>query len=112
MPIAIGTLLIFSLYTNNVRTAGPIGMGEALIDVFPPREDDGASWNSIGGTWHMLIAIGTILIFSPFANSVRTAGPIGMGEALIDVIRPREYDGAHWESIGGTWHMTIGTLYF
>ena len=26
MPIAIGTLLIFSLYTNNVRTAGPIGM--------------------------------------------------------------------------------------
>ena len=28
MPIAIGTILIFSLYTNNVRTAGPIGMGE------------------------------------------------------------------------------------
>ena len=43
----------------------------------------------------MLIAIGTILTFSPFANSVRTAGSIGMGEALIDVIRPREYDGAH-----------------
>ena len=43
MPIAFGTLLIFSLYTNNVRTAGPIGMGEALIDVFPPREDDGVS---------------------------------------------------------------------
>ena len=40
----------------------------------------------------MLIAIGTILIFSPFAKSVRTAGSIGMGEALIDVIRPREYD--------------------
>ena len=35
----------------------------------------------------MLIAIGTILIFSPFANSVRTAGSIGMGEALIDVFR-------------------------
>ena len=31
------------------------------------------------------------------------------GEALIDVFRPREDDGAHWESIGGTWHMTIGT---
>ena len=60
----------------------------------------------------MLIAIGTILIFSPFANSVRTAGSIGMGEVLIDVIRPREDDGAHLESIGGTWHMTIGTLYF
>ena len=29
MPI--GTLLIFSLFANNVRTAGPIGMGEALI---------------------------------------------------------------------------------
>ena len=39
MPIAIGTMLIFSLFTNNVQTAGPIGMGEALIDVFPPRED-------------------------------------------------------------------------
>ena len=43
MPIAIGTILIFSLYANNVRTAGPIGMGEALIDAFPTREDDGAS---------------------------------------------------------------------
>ena len=42
MPIAIGTLLIFSLYTNKVRTAGPIGMGEALIDVIRPREYDGA----------------------------------------------------------------------
>ena len=112
MPIAIGTILIYSLFTNNVRTAGPIGMREALIDVFPPREDDGASLESIGGTWHMLIVIGTILISSPFANSVRTAGSIGMGEALIDVFRPREDDGAHWESIGGTWHTTIGTLYF
>ena len=43
----------------------------------------------------MLIAIGTILIFSPFTNSVRTAGSIGMREALIDVIRHRVYDGAH-----------------
>ena len=25
-----------------------------------------------------------------FANNVRTAGPIGMGEALIDVFRPQE----------------------
>ena len=38
MPI--GTLLIFSLFANNVRTAALIGMGEALIDVFRPREDD------------------------------------------------------------------------
>ena len=43
----------------------------------------------------MLIAIGTILIFSPFAKSVRTAGSIGMGEALIDVFRPQEDDGAY-----------------
>ena len=43
----------------------------------------------------MPIAIGTILIFSPFTNSVRTTGSIAMGEALIDVIRPREDDGAH-----------------
>ena len=43
MPIAIGTILILSLFAKNVRTAGPIGMGEVLIDVLPPREDDGAS---------------------------------------------------------------------
>ena len=63
MPIVIGTILIFSLFANNVRTAGPIGIGEELIDVFRPREDDGAYWESIGGTWHMPIQIGTILIF-------------------------------------------------
>ena len=40
MPI--GTLLIFSLFANNVRTAGAIGRGEALIDVFRPQGDDGA----------------------------------------------------------------------
>ena len=40
MPI--GTILIFSLLVSNVRTAGLIGMGEALIDVFRPREVDGA----------------------------------------------------------------------
>ena len=33
--------------------------------------------------------------FCLFANSARTAGPIGMGKALIDVFRPREDDGAH-----------------
>ena len=44
MPIAIGTIF-FSLIANNVRTAGPIGMREAPIDVFRPREDDGAFWN-------------------------------------------------------------------
>ena len=32
MPI--GTILIFSLFANDVRTAGPIGMGETLINVF------------------------------------------------------------------------------
>ena len=45
----------------------------------------------------MLIAIGTILIFSPFANSVRMTSSIGMGETLIDVIRPKAEgpDGIH-----------------
>ena len=56
-------------------------MGEALFGVFRPREDDGAYRESICDTWHM--PIGTLLIFSLFANNVRTAGPIGMGEALI-----------------------------
>ena len=94
MPIAIGTILIFSLFANNVRAAGPIVMGEVLIDVFPPREDDCASLESIGATWHMPIAIGTIIICSLFVNNGRTAGPIGMGEVLIDVLPPREDDGA------------------
>ena len=40
MPI--GTLLIFSFFANNVRTAGLMGMGEGLIDLFRPREGDGA----------------------------------------------------------------------
>ena len=31
-----------AFFANNVRTAGPIGMGEALIDVFRPQEGDGA----------------------------------------------------------------------
>ena len=40
MPI--GTILILSLFANNVRTAGQIGMEEARIYVFRPRKDDGA----------------------------------------------------------------------
>ena len=43
MPIAIGTILIFSFFANNVRTAGPIAIGRGTDgDVFRPREDDGA----------------------------------------------------------------------
>ena len=49
--------------------------------------------NKYIGTWH--IPIGTNLIFSLFANNVRTAGRIGMGEALIDLFRPRQDDGAY-----------------
>ena len=41
MSTAIGTILCFSLFANNVRTAGLIGMGEAL-DVLQPQQDDGA----------------------------------------------------------------------
>ena len=66
-------------------------MREALFDVFRPRKDDGAYRESICSTWHM--PIGTLLIFSLFANNVRTAGPIGMGEALIGV-STSEDDGA------------------
>ena len=40
MPI--GTIHTFSLFTNNVRTAGPIEMREAPIDVFQTWKDDGA----------------------------------------------------------------------
>ena len=69
------------VFKNSVRTAGPIGTGKTLFNVFRPREDDGAYRESICGTWHM--PIGTLLIFSLFANNVRTAGPIGMEEALI-----------------------------
>ena len=58
-------------------------MGEVLIDVFRPRKNDGSYQESICGTWH--VPIGTLLIFSLFANNVRTAGPIGMGEALVGV---------------------------
>ena len=43
-------------------------MGETLFNVFRPQEDDGAYRESICGTWHMLI--GTLLIFSLFANNV------------------------------------------
>ena len=44
--------------------------------------------------WHLHIQIGTIL-FRLFANSIQMAGPIGMGEALIDVFRHRKDDGAY-----------------
>ena len=42
MSIAIGTILIFSLFANNSRTTGLNGMGGVLIDVFRPQQDDGA----------------------------------------------------------------------
>ena len=40
--MSIGTILILSLFANNVLTAGQIRMGGTPIDVFRPREDDGA----------------------------------------------------------------------
>ena len=55
--------------------------GRDTIQCVLTTEDDGAYRESICGTWHM--PIGTLLIFRFFANNVRTAGPIGMGEALI-----------------------------
>ena len=41
------------IFVNNVRTAGPIGTGEAPIDMPIRRNDDGANPGSIGGTWHV-----------------------------------------------------------
>ena len=43
----------------------------------------------------MLIAIGTILIFSPSRIMSERLLRSQQGEALIDVFRPREDDGAH-----------------
>ena len=45
--LALGTCQLaqssfLAFFANNVRPAGPIGMGEALIDVFRPQEDDRA----------------------------------------------------------------------
>ena len=40
MPI--GTIRILSHLANNVRTAGLIAIGDALIDVFQPQQDDSA----------------------------------------------------------------------
>ena len=42
---------------------------------------------------------------SIFVNSVRTAGPIGTGEAPIDAHIRRNHDGAVPVSISDTWHV-------
>ena len=49
MPIAIGTILIFSFFANNVRTAGPIAIGRGtnrcvsiLRKMMVPIENHGA----------------------------------------------------------------------
>ena len=42
MPIGTPHNPYFTFSATNVRSAGLIGMGGALIDVFRPREDDGA----------------------------------------------------------------------
>ena len=47
---------------------------------------------------------------SIFGNSARTAGLIGTGVAPFDAPKRRNDDGACHGSIGGTWHMPIGTL--
>ena len=77
MPIVIGTILIVSSFANSGRTAGHIGMGEALFDVFRSRGDDGAHRELIGVTWHM--PIGTLLIFSLITNKVLTRARPGGG---------------------------------
>ena len=44
MPIAIGTILIFSFFFSRIMSEQLVRSpkGETLIDVFRPREDDGA----------------------------------------------------------------------
>ena len=42
---------------------------------------------------------------SIFANSVRTAGPIGTGVPAIDAPNRRNDDGTDPGSTGGTWHV-------
>ena len=94
MPIAIGTILIFSFFANNVRTAGPIAIGRGTGRCASTSE---RRWCLIRNRSLALgicrLAQSSFLVF--FANNVRTAGPIGMGEALIDVFRPQEDDGAY-----------------
>ena len=97
-PYLFALSFIFRLFANKVRTAGLLRLGDGLINVFQHPKADSACWESIGGTWHMSIAIGTILIFSLFANNVRTAGLIGLGEALIDVFLPPEDEGTYIRS--------------
>ena len=43
---------------------------------------------------------------SIYVNSVRTAGPIEIGEAPFDAPIRRNDDGVGLGSIGGTWHVT------
>ena len=105
--VALGTWrlahFIFSLFANTVRTPGPIGLGETIIDVLRHREYDCASWQAIGGTWHMPIAIGTILIFSFFANNVRTASPIPIGRGTDRCVST---SGRWWCLLGiDRWHL-------
>ena len=45
------------------------------------------------GTCRLRLAQSLVLAF--FANNVRTAGLIGMGEAPIDVFQPQQHDGAY-----------------
>ena len=94
MPIAIGTILIFSFFfANNVRTASPIAIGRGTDRCV---STSGRLWCLLGiDRWHLAHADWhNPHFFSFFASNVRTAGPIGMGEALIDVFRSREDGGA------------------
>ena len=94
MPIAIGTILIFSFFANNVRTAGPIAIGRGTDRcVFDLGKMMVPIRNRSLALGTCRLAQSSFLAF--FANNVRTAGPIGMGEALIDVFRTQEDDGAY-----------------
>ena len=53
MCLSVRQYVCSSILVNNVRTAGPIGTGEAPIDAPIRRNDDGDGRGSIGGTWHV-----------------------------------------------------------
>ena len=59
---------------------------------------------------HFCQSVSQYVYLSIFGNNARTAGPVRMGEALIDVFRPRGDDGDYRESIGGTFHMPSGII--
>ena len=83
---------VFSFFANNVRTASLIAIGRGTDRCVS------TSGKMMVPIRNRSVALGTCRLAQSsflafFANSVRTAGPIGVGEALIDMFRPRKDGG-------------------